>query len=91
MTAPLYDGHGGTGRGYACGCRCDRCRDAHSTRIRRRRMERKAARRLVSGRYVADVAQEKHGLTSTYINWYCRCLSCTSAWRERARRLRGTS
>lgn len=64
-------GHGGSGRMYEYGCRCDICRAAHNARINRRRRERDPA----------DYTGE-HGKPSTYVNWNCRCDLCREAWSE---------
>lgn len=55
-------------------------------RAQRNRAARLARRVRVDGRLVAPLPDEKHGTTSAYSNWGCRCLPCTEAntteWRE---------
>lgn len=51
------------------GCRCDICKQANATRVKRRRLERDPQDAM------------KHGMESTYINWNCRCDACTEAHR----------
>jgi hypothetical protein len=70
--------HGGSGYGYAEGCRCDECRAAHKRRIKRRVKERADEIRR-------DPTLAEHGSNSTYGNWGCRCEPCTEAHSERMR------
>lgn len=65
-------------------CHCDTCREDHRLYIARRRAERGAERVLVEGRLVHPRAT--HGCASSYVNWGCRCVPCTSAHRENRRR-----
>jgi hypothetical protein len=63
----------GTPGGYTnLRCRCQACRDAHTSaclRARRRRIERGL-----------DPEDGRHGRANTYTNWGCRCGRCTAAW-----------
>lgn len=47
---------------------------------------------LVDGRLIAPLPTHRHGITSTYVNWGCRCVACAEAnavamARHRQRRL----
>ncbi len=63
---------------YVGGCRCDECRAANRTELRRHRAARHA-------RLAADPTAAPHGLSSTYDHWGCRCQPCTGAHAERLR------
>ena len=94
MSRPLTDPEDprhGTPNGYGnCGCRCQKCRDAHAEDFRKRRADREA-------RLAADPDLTRHGVPSTYGNWRCRCEACTAAWaadslaRKRLRKARKTN
>lgn len=78
MASTVTSDHGV--RGYKRGCRCDKCRAANTARhleLRRKRKEKLAE---------ADIT---HG-ASGYINWQCRCETCTDGWRlaSRSREIR---
>jgi hypothetical protein len=62
----------GSGSLYRQGCRCKKCRVAHTARTIRRTAERT---RLLA----ADPSLAPHGRASTYRNWGCRCRPCTTA------------
>jgi hypothetical protein len=64
--------------GYSQGCRCGIC--AHSVVAE--------AARIQHNRRI-DREPPSHGSNSIYVNWSCRCGSCTEAHRiyERGRRL----
>lgn len=56
---------------YWDGCRCDLCRDAHTSRVRQSRASRSAKK-------TTSPAVVPHGL-SGYMNWACRCDICKAA------------
>jgi hypothetical protein len=72
--------HGGSGRRYQDGCRCQLCTKANRDRNNRRRAEREAARTLVNGRLTAPLPPGRHGRASTYSNHGCRCEPCLKAF-----------
>lgn len=57
------------------GCRCEKCRKAHSFHILMSRYAR--AERLRD-----DPSLAPHGVCTTYENWMCRCAPCTAAHTE---------
>lgn len=59
-------------------CRCDICREANTRRNMTARAERLAARVVVDGRLTAVGAT--HGLLSSYVNWGCRCATCSKVY-----------
>jgi hypothetical protein len=61
-------------------CRCDTCRIPWNENHKAARWRRAARRTLdPDGRLCAPVPPEKHGRTSTYNGWMCRCRKCTDA------------
>lgn len=76
MTSPQHRMSGGD---YVRGCRCEVCRSANRDRVRRRRLERFAARILVDGRPVSVSPGIAHGSAATYTNHGCRCVPCSDA------------
>ena len=60
-------------RDFKPGCRCKKCREANTKRVRVEQQSR--AKRLAD-----DPTLAPHGRRSTYSNWGCRCKSCTKIW-----------
>lgn len=70
---------------YSGGCRCKHCRKANTEYNLELRQAKAKARVLIDGHLTAPVAEDRHGLNSTYVNWMCRCLPCTDAAIEASR------
>lgn len=63
---------------YTHGCRCDTCRAAKATYMRRRRAAAKLAAEADPNRDVTT-ARVLHGTRHAYEEHGCRCTSCTQA------------
>lgn len=66
-------------------CRCGMCRAAANAYQGEAKRKRRAARVMVGGRLVAPGAYVRHGDYSTYVNYSCRCVPCTTARTQRER------
>jgi len=61
------------------GCKCAPCVEANRVTIAAQRTARLTERILIDGRLVAPVPPEMHDRYTTYQNYGCRCIPCTTA------------